>query len=65
MKVYESKPGAYPRTRHIYVVGEYDSERITYREGYAMGSAVLFDSRKFVMDRTEFETNFERCGNDD
>lgn len=65
MRIFESKPDAYPRTRRIYVVGEYDSDHINYCEGYAMGNSILFDSRRYVMPKEELKANFERSGNDD
>ena len=65
MRIFESRSGLYPRTRHVAVVGEYDHDNIVYNEGYSMGCSILFDSRRFVMSKQELNENFERCEKDD
>lgn len=60
MKLYVSKPGAYPlKPRYIMRMGDYDKSNILYSEGYSMGNSILFDSRQYAMPIDEFQSNFE------
>lgn len=57
-KIYQSRPGAYPATIYIAPIGQYDDDNITYQQGVTAGNAVLFDGRRLVMPKAEFEANF-------
>lgn len=60
MKLYVSKPGAYPlKPRYIMKVGNYDKDNILYSAGYSMGNSILFETRRFAMPIDEFQSNFE------
>ena len=39
--------------------GRYDADNILYNEGMPMGNQIFFDSRNYVMSKTEFQENFE------